>query len=148
MPFLVGQRLVKRLCPQCRQPHRRSDAIIEQYGHILEMAKGSGVLNAADGVRYRLFEAGGGCNACNRSGFVGRSGIFECRNLCSPVAELLQFQGVKFDPTAAESALSKAITEGDLEVRTMREDGILKAFVGITAPEEVFGATMDGSREI
>jgi type II secretory ATPase GspE/PulE/Tfp pilus assembly ATPase PilB-like protein len=146
--FLIGQRLVKRLCPQCKQPHRRSDAIIDQYGYILELAKSSGVLDTTGGVSFGLFEPGGGCDACNRSGFIGRSGIFECRELREPVADLLQVQGLKFDPSAAESALSEAIYRGDLGVRTMREDGILKAFVGITAPEEVFGATMNGERKI
>jgi hypothetical protein len=36
--------------------------------------------------------------------------------------------------------------EGDIGARCLREDGILKAFFGITTPEEVFGATMDAAR--
>ena len=144
--YLVGQRLVKRLCPQCRQPHRKSEMLIGRYGEIFEMARNSGIIEKANNDDFGFFEAGGGCTACNRSGFIGRSGIFECRDLSEPVAELLQRQGLRFDHSVAESTFSRAVNDGDLGVRTMREDGILKAFVGITAPEEIFGVTMEGNR--
>jgi hypothetical protein len=38
------------------------------------------------------------------------------------------------------------VSGGDLGSRTMREDGMLKAALGVTTPEEVFGATMEESR--
>jgi general secretion pathway protein E len=144
--FLLGQRLVKRLCPQCRQPHRKSDALVGRYGHILEAAKRSGVIRHKEGSVEGFFEAGGGCRACNRSGFVGRAGIFEFRELRSSVAEMLLRQRLRFDPLAAESIYSTAILAGEIGARSMRDDGILKAHIGITAPEEVLSATMDATR--
>ena len=57
---------------------------------------------------------------------------------------MLLRQRTRFDPLAAESLFSTATREGEIGARCMRDDGILKAFVGITTPEEVFGATMDG----
>jgi type II secretory ATPase GspE/PulE/Tfp pilus assembly ATPase PilB-like protein len=142
--FLVGQRLVKRLCTHCRQPHRKSDVLRSQYEHLLELAGRSGIISQTEEHRLGFSEAGGGCSSCNRSGFNGRTGIFECRNIREPVIELIRRHGLRFDPTAAESIFSTAVHNGEIGARTMREDGILKAFFGITAPEEVFGATMDG----
>jgi type II secretory ATPase GspE/PulE/Tfp pilus assembly ATPase PilB-like protein len=144
--FLLGQRLVKRLCPHCRQPHRNSDALAGRFRHICETAKISGAVRTVDGETEGFFEAGGGCGVCNRSGFIGRAGIFEFRDLRNPVAELLLRQRVRFDPLAAESIFSSAALGGEIGARSMRDDGILKAFVGITAPEEVLSATMDSIR--
>ena len=140
--FLLGQRLVKRLCPQCRRPHRRSDILNARYRHILEAGVVSGLVSDYSNVAHGFFEAGGGCDACNRSGFLGRLGIFEQRDLGEKLTDLIQNQGLRFDSLAAEAIFSTAVKSGDISVRTLREDGILKAFVGITAPEEVFGATM------
>jgi type II secretory ATPase GspE/PulE/Tfp pilus assembly ATPase PilB-like protein len=140
--FLLGQRLVKRLCPHCREPHRRSAALAERYGALVESARKSGAL----GLECRtagFFEAGGGCSSCNRSGFAGRSGIFEFRDVRIPVADLLLRQRNRFDPRAAEAVFSSAIKCGDTSARSMREDGILKASCGVTTPEEVFGATLE-----
>jgi type II secretory ATPase GspE/PulE/Tfp pilus assembly ATPase PilB-like protein len=145
--FLLAQRLVKRLCPHCRQPHRSATALNDRYGRLVEMAAGSGSLRRADGGETGFFEAGGGCSACNRSGFAGRSGIFEFRDIRGPVAELLLRQRTRFDPGAAESVFSSAVLGGEVGARSMREDGILKASLGITTPEEVFGATMERAGE-
>jgi type II secretory ATPase GspE/PulE/Tfp pilus assembly ATPase PilB-like protein len=145
--FLLGQRLVKRLCPRCRQPHRKAAALNERYGHVVEMAMNTGAIRRPEDGKGCFFEAGGGCDACNRSGFAGRSGIFEFRDIRSPVADLLLRQRTRFDPTAAESFFSAAVLGGDVGARSMREDGILKAYLGLTTPEEVFGATMERVEE-
>jgi type II secretory ATPase GspE/PulE/Tfp pilus assembly ATPase PilB-like protein len=141
--FLLGQRLVKRLCPRCRQPHRKSGAMVERYSNIVGLAGAVGSVRTTENNAGCFYEAGGGCNACNRSGFAGRSGIFEFRDIRASVADLLLRQRTRFDPVAAESIFSEAVEGGDFGARSMREDGVLKAFLGITTPEEVFGATME-----
>jgi type II secretory ATPase GspE/PulE/Tfp pilus assembly ATPase PilB-like protein len=141
--FLLAQRLVKRLCPQCRQPHRKSDSLMERYGHLIESADRVGPKRLAEGGALGFFEAGGGCSACNRSGFAGRSGIFEYRELREKVVDLLIRNRGRFDPIAAESHFTCLARGGEIGARSMREDGIVKAYLGLTTPEEVFGATMD-----
>lgn len=140
--FLIGQRLVKRLCPRCRQPHRDSKALLHRYGYAVDSAKGLGPAGCPVGAAAGFSEAGGGCSACNRSGFTGRSGIFEFRDIRAQVAELLLRQGNRFDPMEAESFFSAATLRGDIAARSMREDGMVKAAFGIMTPEEVLGATM------
>ena len=144
--LLLGQRLVKRLCPHCRQPHRKAGALLERYGHLIEVAARAAVIGSDQAGSRGFFEAGGGCQACNRSGYAGRTGIFEFRDIRSPVADLLLRQRHRFDPASAESAFSAALLAGEISARSMREDGIIKASTGLTTPEEVFGSTMDGMR--
>lgn len=141
--FLLAQRLVKRLCPQCRRPHRKANSLRQKYGHVVDLAAQAGTIRAADLDAGCFFEAGGGCAACGRSGFFGRCGIFEFRDVRNQVAELLLRQRNRFDPAAAEAIFSSAIGSGDIGARNMREDGVLKASIGLTTPEEVFGATME-----
>ncbi len=140
--FLLGQRLVKRLCPRCRQPHRKSDELAEHYRMLLAVARTSPAVAAA-GEPGGFFEAGGGCAACNRSGYSGRCGIFEFREIRSAVADLLLRQRARFDPQAAEAVFAGALRGGDLGGRSLREDGMLKAALGLTTPEEVQGATLE-----
>jgi general secretion pathway protein E len=141
--FLLGQRLVRCLCPRCRQPHRKSEALADRYGHVVELARVSGIIPSEEAGHRGFFEAGGGCVSCNRSGFVGRSGIFEFRDIRRSLADLLLRQRTRFDPMAAEALFAAASAAGEIGARCMREDGILKASIGITTPEEVFGATLD-----
>ena len=141
--FLLGQRLVKRLCPKCRQPHRDLGSLVERYHYLLEPMGKLGAGPRGIDAAPAFFEAGGGCSACNRSGFIGRAGIFEYRELRGPVSDLLLRQRGRFDPVAAESVFSAAARGGDVGARSMREDGIAKASLGLTTPEEVFGATME-----
>jgi hypothetical protein len=61
---------------------------------------------------------------------------------------MLLRQRSRFDPAAAETALASEVCRGDVGPRSMRDDGILKAKMGLTAPEEVFGATLEATRAI
>jgi general secretion pathway protein E len=140
--LLLGQRLVKRLCPNCRRPHRRSEALASLYGHLVERVQASGDLRAAGANACSFHEAGGGCESCDRSGYSGRMGIFEYREIRGAVSDLIVRERTRFDPRAADMLFAEAAKNGDLGARSMRDDGMLKAALGYTTPEEVLGATM------
>jgi type II secretory ATPase GspE/PulE/Tfp pilus assembly ATPase PilB-like protein len=144
--FLLAQRLVRRLCPSCRKPHRESRALFGGFGAVVDGARRSGLARQEENEAPVFFEAGGGCGACNRSGFVGRLGLFEFRDIRRPLAEMLLRQRSQFDPAGAEALFSSALRGGDFGARCMREDGMVKASCGVTTPEEVFGATMDAAQ--
>jgi hypothetical protein len=73
-------------------------------------------------------------------------GIFEFREIRGTVSDLLLRQRSRFDPRAAEAVFSSAAMGGDFDSRCMREDGMIKAAMGLTTPEEVLGATMEESK--
>lgn len=142
--LLLAQRLVKRLCPHCRRPHRNASLYLERHAGVIGLARRPADHPQALKPPGGFFEAGGGCAACSGTGFHGRLGIFEWRDLCRPLAEMLRLQRGHFDATAAEGVFAAALGAGDPGARSMREDGILKALEGRTTPEEVYGATAEG----
>jgi type II secretory ATPase GspE/PulE/Tfp pilus assembly ATPase PilB-like protein len=139
----LSQRLVKRLCPECRRPHRNWAALGGRFGDLLEHGRRSGVLRGEGRAGSVGFEAGGGCAHCQQTGFAGRVGIFELRDLRPAVGALLARPGQPFDAQRAEQIFAECRRAGELAARTLREDGLLKAAQGLTSPEEVLAATLE-----
>lgn len=127
-PFLVaatlegvlGQRLLRRICPDCRVAYKPSAAVLGQLGLTAEDTGG------------REFFTGQGCEACNDTGYRGRQGLFELLDMTDPVRDLIAKR-------AATVVLKKKAQE--LGMRTLREDGLRNIFGGITTIEEVLKYT-------
>ncbi len=132
-PFLVAsstraimaQRLVRRICPKCKEPYTPSD-------HELRLL-GAAAAQVRDAALYR----GKGCSDCSMTGYRGRCGIYEIFVLNDEVRHLIN--------TQASAAELRAVARR-LGMRTLREDGLRKTVAGITTLEEVFRVTM-GDRD-
>ena len=114
---VLAQRLVRVICPKCKQPHQPLDTQLEEAGITQEMAKTA------------TFMKGRGCVNCQKSGYKGRLGIFELMVMNNKIRELA-FQG------AATQDIRRAAVASGMSV--MFEDGVQKAMRGITSLEEVF----------
>ncbi len=127
-PFLVaatlegvlGQRLLRRICPNCRVSYKPSQAVLNQLG-----------IKEAD-IGSKQFYTGQGCDACNDTGYRGRQGLFELLDMSNPIRDLIAQR-------AATVVLKQKAQE--LGMRTLREDGIRNIFEGITTIEEVLKYT-------
>jgi type IV pilus assembly protein PilB len=127
-PFLIsstleavlGQRLLRSVCPQCRTTYRPSEMLLAQLG-----------LSARD-IGGREFFQGKGCDACNQTGYKGRKGIFELLKITDPLRELINERA----PTV--TLKEKAI---ELGMITLRQDGLRSIFAGDTTIEEVLKFT-------
>ncbi len=127
-PFLVAssvmgimaQRLVRKVCPKCRFR-------VEPPAHLL---KGLGL--RPEIAKKANFMKGKGCSYCNKTGFRGRMGIFELMAMTSQVREMT-FRG-----DSTEAVRKVARKQG---MRTLFEDGMLKALKGLTTLEEVLRIT-------
>jgi len=117
---VLAQRLVRVICPRCKQPHKYSQEILEEAGITPEMLQGA------------KFMKGAGCNHCNRSGYRGRIAVYEIMRLTSKIREHI-FQ----DSTTAQIRQT-AMAEG---MTTLFQDGIKKVLEGTTTIEEVFRVT-------
>lgn len=139
----ISQRLIKRVCPNCRHPHRDQAGLSNRFARTAEVGARSGAFGNSVGDQA-FYEAGGGCSRCGRTGYLGRLGIFELRDLRPTVAALLGRGGRRsFDSAAAEHVFAEAFFGGEWSARTLRQDGLFKAAIGITTPEEVLAATLD-----
>jgi type IV pilus assembly protein PilB len=127
-PFLVAssvmgimaQRLVRKVCPKCRQR-------FEPPGHIL---KGIGL--RPEIAKKANFMKGKGCSYCNKTGYRGRMGIYELMGMSTQVREMT-FRG-----ESTEAVRKLARKQG---MRTLFEDGMIKALKGLTTLDEVLRIT-------
>jgi type IV pilus assembly protein PilB len=114
---VLAQRLVRVICPKCKQPHQPLDSQIQEAGITPEQFKGA------------TFMKGRGCVNCQKSGYKGRLGIFELMVMNNKIRELA-FQG------AATTDIRRAAVSTGMTV--MFEDGVAKALRGVTTLDEVF----------
>jgi len=121
---VCAQRLVRTLCPHCREPYEPLPELVERLG--LDRF-------AADGP-LRLYRPVG-CPACHGVGFLGRTTIAEVLVVSEPIRRLVLTRA-----DVAEIA-RVAAAEG---MRTMYEDGMRKALAGLTTPDDVLRATREG----
>ncbi len=119
---VIAQRLVRRICPECKEPYYPPPAHIEEFG-----------VNP-DEFRGQPFYQGVGCHTCNYSGYRGRTAIHEIMVLSDDL------RGMILKTASAEKIRRKSREEG---MRTLREDGWQKILRGETTIEEVMRVTAD-----
>ena len=113
---VMAQRLVRKVCPKCRQQVQYSDEF------LLESA-----INPADSVSATFYESRG-CDECNNTGYRGRSAIVELLDLNDELRELI----VSKAPVAA---LKKAARQAG--TMFLRESAVEKVFLGETTIKEI-----------
>lgn len=127
---VVGQRLVRRLCSECKAEHKPTSDEQSKVTELLRDLPENSKENQSLDVNNLTFYTGGGCDACHGLGYKGRIGIYEI---------------LMVTPTIESMILGEKISEYDIEktakaegMITMAQDGVLKALDGITSLEEVF----------
>ena len=127
-PFLIsstleavlGQRLLRSICLNCRTSYEPNTNTLDQLG-----------LGRRD-LGEKKFYYGKGCDACNQTGYKGRKGIYELLRITDPLRELINERA----PTV--TLKQKAI---ELGMITLRQDGLRSVFDGNTTVEEVLKYT-------
>lgn len=125
-PYLVSsvllctfaQRLVRKICPHCREVYQPEEALLKEFG-----------LSNADGPFYH----GAGCPHCGHTGYVGRTGIFEV----FPMND--EYQQMVTKGESMQTLYRRAKAQG---LHTMRDDAAEKIKAGITTAEEALRVTM------
>lgn len=124
--MIMAQRLVRKICPDCIESFEPPEAIKEA---ILEQLKSIALAKAEKYKMPKLIYRAKGCKACGHSGYQGRLAIFEILDVDEDVREYISRRDFTL------SGLRKLAFEKGM--RTMFEDGMLKAEKGITTVEEV-----------
>ncbi len=114
---VVCQRLVRKICPKCRQGVVPETELLQQFP-----------IKDFDPDKYDFYE-GKGCAACHNSGFAGRTGFFEVLTINDALREAF----LKGSASAEVLSIARATTP----FLTINEVGMLKAIRGVTTVEEV-----------
>ena len=126
---VLAQRLIKRLCPHCRQSHQlneeEKELFLHEYGEHptkpLEIAPGATIFKAK------------GCSHCMKSGYKGRLAIHELLVTNDDIRQ-------KIETSAMVAEIRMAAMQAGM--LTMKQDGILKVLHGDTDLKQVSAATM------
>jgi type II secretory ATPase GspE/PulE/Tfp pilus assembly ATPase PilB-like protein len=122
--------LVRKLCDSCKRELKLPKA---EFDRILKMLEGIslselnnyGVKNL-DPENVKFFE-GAGCNECSKTGYKGRLAIYECVDINNEMREAI---------TEKDEVLLGKVAQKQ-GMLNMRQDGLLKAIVGLTSVSEV-----------
>jgi general secretion pathway protein E len=113
---VLAQRLVRVLCPQCRQPHEADRGECRLLG-----------------VEKATIYRPGGCDECSHSGYVGRVGIYELVPISETMRQLIHDRVSE----------SKLVVEARKVSTSIRDDGVAKVLSGVTSMEEVLRVTQE-----
>ena len=125
---VIGQRLVRKLCPYCRTEHGLSPEEEEKVQRILAVISPRANIDIPSKLPT-IYKAGAGCEKCNYLGYKGRIGIYEIFTMNDNLKQLT------IDKAPSFKILQQAIENGMI---TMLQDGVLKAIEGTTSLEEVY----------
>ncbi len=151
---VIGQRLVRRLCMNCRQEYVPN---AEELSYIVQMFSlkqgsiqrlhelegqafadkigGDTPMGSTDVTIQRLWRPNPeGCDECNHVGFKGRVGIYEVLGISVAIQKMITANATSND------IQEQAISEGMV---TMQTDGLIKSLRGVTTIEEVLRATRE-----
>ncbi len=118
---IIAQRLVRRICLNCKEEYQPSEAQLMQLGLLPE------------DVSDRVFYYGKGCDYCNNTGYRGRQAIYEVMLLDDELRDLIM-------RSASTSVLrAEARKRG---MRSLRDAGLLTIYDGITTIDEVVRETL------
>ncbi len=129
---VVGQRIARRICPQCKEEYEPDEVVAKDIrlvlgslipeGKAMKLYRGKGTVNDQP------------CQTCNGATFWGRIGIFEVFPVLDSIGKLV------LKRAAVNEIQEQAVKEGMI---TMKQDGYLKALEGVTTVEEVLRVAQD-----
>lgn len=152
---VVGQRLVRRLCMNCRQSYKPEQDEVEAVTHLFNLKDGQDFSHIHDlELQAQEQHVGGetplgtdehtivelwnpspeGCEECSHTGFKGRIGIYEVLGTSIPIQKLIVANAT------SNEIQDQAVEEGMV---TMQTDGLIKALRGNTTVAEVLRVTKE-----
>jgi len=121
----LAQRLVRRLCPECKKkikpPQKIKDLILKELEAMPDSTKTKAPKN------FSIYKPVG-CKRCNFKGYVGRVGVFEVLGMTEELSEIILKEPSEY------KIMEEAKRQGMI---TMKQDGFLKVTEGITTIDEV-----------
>ncbi len=118
--LIMAQRLVRRVCANCKRPTKLTDEILSELQ-----------LDPAEAAKAKIVE-GAGCVECNNTGYRGRAGVYEIMTITPEIRDLI------LQRASAMELKRSAMASGML---SLRRDALQKLKRGVTSVEEVLKET-------
>ncbi len=111
--LIIAQRLVRKLCPRCKEPYRPPEEKLRELG-----------LGEEEGEYFRPV----GCRYCNQTGYKGRTGVFEVMGMSKDLKSMMSLE------VSPEKVIEVAVRD---DMRTMWRNALRKFSKGVTSLEEI-----------
>ena len=138
---IVGQRLVRKICPDCKTEQKLDEKIEESLARDFDLEALLEVMKREDVIDKKIkrlsdleFFEGKGCDKCGSSGYRGRMGLYEVLDVTEPVQKLIVSQAT------TNQIQGQAVTEAMV---LMWQDGFIKAHQGLTTINEILRVTKE-----
>ncbi|MDX9913094.1 MAG: GspE/PulE family protein [Candidatus Moranbacteria bacterium] len=128
--IFMAQRLVRQLCPHCKEKYNPAPETIDTIKKLISIISPKSKIEIPKNIEHLYKPIG--CPKCNNLGYKGRIGIFETLTINEKMEKLII-------EMAGESEITKAALEDGMV--TMTQDGILKVLEGTTSMDEVWRVT-------
>lgn len=138
--MIVAQRLVRKLCPECKQPYKLDAEAVKELGKLyniedtIKSLQKLKYLKAKEGIRAISFYRSVGCAKCRNTGYKGRLGLYEVMEITQPIKNLIHKK-------ADAIQIAEAAKDGGMITIVM--DGFIKAVSGQTSIEEIIRVTKE-----
>jgi len=138
--MIIGQRLVRKICPGCVRSFKLPSHVLEQLrqqidvDEIWKTLRREEIVDKNQEIEDTTFWRGSGCAQCNHEGYKGRIGIYEVLDITPEVSTLINAEANSFE-------IQKMATKQGMV--TMIEDGFIKAVKAMTTIEEILRVTKD-----
>ncbi|MBU4580447.1 Flp pilus assembly complex ATPase component TadA [Patescibacteria group bacterium] len=136
---IIAQRLVRRLCPECRKPYHLDKDALNNLSKKIDLEKILNIVNKEKIANVKkwenhVFYKPEGCDRCQKEGYKGRVGVYEVLKSNEAIRVMVN------KGSNADLIQKQAVGDGML---TMLEDGFVKFVQGITSIEEVLRVTQE-----
>ncbi len=139
LALVVAQRLVRKICPNCREGYKPEAGDIanwkknQNFDYALEVLRGAGVISKTAKESDLRFYKSKGCAKCDNTGYLGRTAVFEVLEITDDLRALISAKenSVKLKEMALKNGM-----------KTMFADGLAKTILGITDINEVLRVTL------
>jgi len=124
---VIAQRLVRRMCPYCKQETNLSDETAKKVRSILDLI--SPKAGVTKDLTAPIFYESKGCEKCQGIGYKGRIGLYEIFTMNPEIEKMM------IDNRVSEYEMQRVAIENGM--LSMAQDGLLKAMDGITTVDEI-----------
>lgn len=138
---IVGQRLVRKICPDCKKQTKLDEKMMESLArdfdlaHLFEMMKREDVIEKkVKKFEDVVFFEGAGCEKCGQSGYKSRMGIYEVLDNTEEIQKMI------LGRSTTNQIQEKAVAQGMVQ---MWQDGFIKAHLGQTTISEILRVTKE-----
>lgn len=138
---VIGQRLVRKICPDCKAPQKLEEKALQSLSSEFNLERLLEVMRHEEVLEKKMkhmqevqFFEGKGCEKCGHTGYRGRMGIYEVLDITEGVAKLI------LSRATTNQIQEQAVQDGMV---LMWQDGFIKAHLGLTTIAEVLRVTKE-----